>query len=1332
MSSKPYKFMPTLKYIPTPATGKSAGFALVISLSLMAFILLLVLSMVTLMQVENTTSDVSKKQMQAQQNAILSLQIALGELQKNMGPDQRVSARADILDSSSSTRSNRIGVWSAQPDGSTLYGENYNRGDLVAWLASDARDPSGNGYDTNYNQRTLGGSAAEVEMLGAGSLPSTNGTLINVDDAVILDMTNTTIENDGLNAGRYAWWVDDEGLKARVNLEREEPGNNERELRAVLETMAFNEADASALPAFVNGSTTLESVGFDDVSGRLVEFQDLKTQLPESQIDDFNPYFSDLTTWSSGVQSDVRNGGLKKDLSLAFEMSDENFLNSRFGFAGKHSYEVDGFGWVQPVFALTQNGDVLDGISDTASTNNDTIYAHGPLWSLLRQYYRIYQQIENPLTDPVFQTQVFGPNVEHSTYPISASEFNEQPALQFSGGQRGSAPSSGKSTNDLEPQSALLRMLLDSGTSTTVDDQEGDPYRANIDRENILTPMATATYGPYMLRMLHEFGISFNKSNDSNTDASVELYRLASRARSTFVIHNPYNVKLEHPEMNLDFRGPEFSVSVYDLDNGDIPNTLNKDGSIKESNKVGNIWENMTTQREFISHARIRESSDDPMNPGEIRSFRGVSKSSSEFADEITSANIWTGFNVDKTEAQELLNPYLGVPTDEDFVGYTFVGRVANFNNARTNYVSNREDKNNDPKKKHYSMLLFSVNTFMDDGAQGNYSTEMETEWPLVSSLSTAIAGVNSGYQTVIDSSQISQSKLETAYPMSDNDFINGPNSASVSIPYAFGDNGHPDAYTDSNNPIRLVAMDYQLKPIEFDPFSSGTTDRNPKYPAFILTNPMAPVKDNKNLLPADDIVDEGIGFGAFSPGWSLSLNTWNLPNGPSLNSWGPTDGTFLNSSSATEQISPVMLELPTAPLLSLGKLQFANITIYDHMPALAISNSLATPYVPLTEKYEIYENRYGNDRIFMDMSYLMNEALWDSYFFSSLSLPYVPDEYFGQVQDTFDAAFDATNPTPLPNPRITIELSDSETIDSVKSKLFENGNPSEKGYLRSAENLLVKGSFNINSTSLNAWRTILAGARDQSILTFGGNLEAPSDKGQTPLSRYAQAFSSESDGSDYTSQRDWGGFRSLSDRQIEDLAESIVQEIEDRSGINNGPFLSLASFINRNLSDDSFGRRGLLQAAIEKTAGINTDLQQNANIQIDPTDLNTEFVNFGSNATNLRLADESNPSAASIAPNYILQGDILQAIGSHISARSDTFRIRSYGESLDPISGRVEGKAWCEAVVQRMPEPVSPPIGSNPETEEYWSTLDSNGNSTPYGRRFKVVSFRWLDESDV
>lgn len=82
----------------------------------------------------------------------------------------------------------------------------------------------------------------------------------------------------------------------------------------------------------------------------------------------------------------------------------------------------------------------------------------------------------------------------------------------------------------------------------------------------------------------------------------------------------------------------------------------------------------------------------------------------------------------------------------------------------------------------------------------------------------------------------------------------------------------------------------------------------------------------------------------------------------------------------------------------------------------------------------------------------------------------------------------------------------------------------------------------------------------------------------------------------------------------------------------------------------------------------------------------------------------------------------MLQVIGPALSARSDTFVVRAYGDSV--VGNKVMARAWCEAVVQRLPDPVDPDdSGINPA---------DLGTDKDLGRRFTIRSFRWLAHEEV
>ena len=74
------------------------GFAIVMALSLLSLVFLLVISLVNLVGIDLSLADTRKEKVLAQAHARMGMMVAIGELQKHLGPDTRVSATADILD----------------------------------------------------------------------------------------------------------------------------------------------------------------------------------------------------------------------------------------------------------------------------------------------------------------------------------------------------------------------------------------------------------------------------------------------------------------------------------------------------------------------------------------------------------------------------------------------------------------------------------------------------------------------------------------------------------------------------------------------------------------------------------------------------------------------------------------------------------------------------------------------------------------------------------------------------------------------------------------------------------------------------------------------------------------------------------------------------------------------------------------------------------------------------------------------------------------------------------------------------------------------------------
>ena len=276
--------------------------------------------------------------------------------------------------------------------------------------------------------------------------------------------------------------------------------------------------------------------------------------------------------------------------------------------------------------------------------------------------------------------------------------------------------------------------------------------------------------------------------------------------------------------------------------------------------------------------------------------------------------------------------------------------------------------------------------------------------------------------------------------------------------------------------------------------------------------------------------------------------------------------------------------------------------------------------------------------------------------------------------------------------------------------KLPESEFPHPK-YL--SRNSLYDGGFNVNSTSKAAWRAILAGLRGQTLPDGSGTTSA------TALTRFARAFGA-ADGA----SNPWTSYRELNDTEIDDLAAKVVDEVRAR-----GPFMSLSDFVNRRLiNNDAFGLKGALQSAIDKSSINNTAITAAGGVfsapsSTSPSDPNAIYSNnattggwwkeisaypkipankrFPSIRAMSRTNVESSVTAGLGAPGIVTQMDVLNSVGPNLTARSDTFVVRAYGEAHDD-SGNVIGKAWIEVVVQRTSEYVAMAVGQKfPEYAE-------------------------------
>jgi hypothetical protein len=184
-----------------------------------------------------------------------------------------------------------------------------------------------------------------------------------------------------------------------------------------------------------------------------------------------------------------------------------------------------------------------------------------------------------------------------------------------------------------------------------------------------------------------------------------------------------------------------------------------------------------------------------------------------------------------------------------------------------------------------------------------------------------------------------------------------------------------------------------------------------------------------------------------------------------------------------------------------------------------------------------------------------------------------------------------------------------------------------------------------------------------------------------------------------------------LDDSQIVALATEIVEQIKLRGNEDRAPILTLGEFVNRRPGSAGgiHAEKGLLQTAIEEA---NQSAALYSLDDGDPIVLTAPVTNNDALVGN----------TAEGSPADLLQGDILQSIGSFLTTHPDTLRIRAYGRAGE---GANRAEAWCEAIIQRVPEYIDPALA--PEEPPVAGSVNER-----FGRRFQIVSFRWLSQNEI
>ncbi len=1228
----------------------SRGFALVVTVSLMVLLSVIAVGLLGLSAIALRGSSQGVAQAEAQANARLAMMLAIGELQKTLGPDQRVSARAEILDSDPATleaddvaHPHYLGVWDSwntwltdRKDSLSIQ-DTYKRGRDVSlfrrWLVSGP-DVDRLAYVTDGGELT-----DPVVICGPGAS--------GPEPRNHVEVSRLGIRSSDRASGKYAWWVSDEAHKARLNLkDREDAGSV---------------ADAQLVTAHTGRMGIHRMTAMGDFN--LAPDSSLKmvtTGQAGIVSEEAHRRFHDLTAHSLGLLTDVRFGGFKSDLNLAFESDEVPEQMDQASLYG--SGRTPGRQFDAPIRPMTGS------LADIRPQNP---YIAPMSWRQMREYYRLYR-----------------------------GGFADSAAMQPVAWDRGKPVS--------------RRLLMGRGR-----DQPSGKWE---ERD-------TKGYARDLVMLRQTWIIATKSENNPAAPGGVNYYVLCI---PIVTLWNPYNITLKVDSAELSFLGSMYWAASMrqrtyrgNVLLGDIPFP---DSTVWPGNQRPN--HNLTANQlgyRMVPTSGSRSTVMD-FQPGEVRVFstdaevlHGVNELGAPGAMNSRHFFASPGYTpVQDTRSGVLRGLKYQVNPGSGSGVLSFSLRLAIAESQNDNFWFGASKKGGHVWQMH-EVFAAKHGAVYENGTVVN--KQGAGEWQDVA------------YMGATSVDWVRENELGEAWIIKDDAASRAqwPPPGSPPMPVGI---------------FSIVAKSAER--LEFDTTAGYAKDfRNRSW----LHAP--PTRLANFLMNPEDLNRAAFPYQMhFRPvNGDQEVSQFLQANGP----LGYFGGGYTPSRGQTHIAA---LGIPAAPIVNLGSfagvrmnpgragfpgtLRYDNIKHIAHAGAafgVGIGNAVAHPMIDPAEVYT--RNNFGSDSgwdgsgatnlpvtdDYWDHLFLANEELWDSWFCSGIA-PVVSNGQVRVPKRSVAEDFFSNQPSPL-SPHFQPHLREKTAGDLADLVDNDRGKPWE----RIASHMLNAGQFNVNSTSKEAWKALLMSMADRPIAhnpVSGSSSVIPRDPDETSLSRHLMA-NSDQGASGPRDDNAWRGIRKLSDSQIDKLAEEIVRQVKLR-----GPFLNMAEFINRRLTNDDTGVSGALQAAIdwdEFNAGYNGTASGSGE-SINGAYKSAEAMISTGNLP----ASYPNPKAATGSryagiPGYVMQSDILQGISSSISVRGDTFLIRAYGESLEPDGG-VAATAWCEAVVQRMPVYVDPADPADKLLRDPQNAPGAESDLAPanqaFGRQFEIVSFRWLNPNEI
>jgi len=1172
----------------------------------------------------------------------MALMLALGELQKNAGPDQRITARADIIDEAIA-QPKLTGIWQSLELKSSTTASDFSKSSRDAkfkgWLTSTGTpaDSASLAFASNapLSTTTPAKSPPAVTLWGTGTVGTGDPKRLVIANKVL--MTSSP--------GALAWAVMDEGVKARINT----PYDDAADTKA----MATAQLGTGKRPAteFMAGLSTLTRSMFEtkSVSATTIQkgispssFSLAATQLAGTTVSTaLKALAHDVTTSSVGIFTDTARGGLRQDFHL---LTNSGTLPSEY--SGKGIY-------------------ASRSVAPSGGSPSD------PNWDSLGQFATLYKDAK--LTKDSTGVPILKATAP-STWDASTAgiTLSSMPTVNLAAPQG----------VVLMPTIAKVQMLFSLILRDFYPDLPGPAPSAG---GTIINKRLSAAQKASGLTGRSDVFESFK-----NTIYEYELHLMYT---PIVTLCNPYNVAIEFDSMEVQFIGIPFAMKVFR--NGVA---LSSDFVPLELMTANNTVDNRN-QSKIFSMALKTKKNEKPdsttfrLLPGEVKIFSPYLDPRFTWAREVakTVSNekplFWD--NHLSTTGTSLTSSMEGMPGWRGFgLGYsvdwlgTIGGAGMHMGHVIGVAVSDKLNVEFTPLgiPRNNNKFVVQMAAKVGNTAKKVSAIEMDYESP-------------DGVQKLLEANGGTKTMR---YPKTGTlDAWNLRDSANTPI-------GEMAKVT----PFALLTAQARTTSSGRDASASKPTYKDGRFAGKPWSFAHANIGSSSQKMVTESPANHS---------HELDLLALEATDAADLVSVDAQDRTnFITGNTNTNGTKfGTTYDIPLAPVQTLGELNGANPGgSSGYLPRFAqpIGNSWAHPLISPSSISENGTNGYN----YLDHSFLLNTALYDGFYFSGLA-----DQTgsFGGTKTSATLASDLTKDIALNDPRMLL------TPPNGKSKTdFTTAVTPNTAYKSVAAWQSMAGAFNINSTSVQAWKAMLASVHDaqaplnqrSGTSTSLTALKATAT-GSARMSRFRLPSSpSAADGGD-PKDAYWMGTREYTDAELQTLAEKIVEQVRLR-----GPFLSMAEFVNRRLGSESddMAQRGALQQAIDKSK-LNESLATSANAGFDIPAATVNNYKY-KNAT-----AGTGPSYQG-APGYLSQADILNVLGNAATARSDTFTIRGYGESQD-ASGKMVATATCEAVVQR----VTDWIDSAESAETPVASLTSSTNKT-FGRRFKITSFRWLNSTEI